>query len=326
MAQNGLICSYLLDKKGGGNEVDITEINNSASSTPSEAITWTHWNWSIPETREWFEQSSGLDEFIVNAFLAEETRPRLSVFPHGILVILRGVNLNPRSDPEDMVSIRIWIEENRIISARRLKLMAIEDLRNRFSANIGPTTSGEFLVSIATLLIERMEPVICEIMENIDELEEKVIESPSGELRNDIIKLRRQLIMLKRYITPQREVINQLISLNSTLFQGADKNHLRESLDRITRFIEDLDSGRERCTVIQDQLSHHFSEKMNNNMYMLSVIAAIFLPLGFLTGLLGINVGGMPGADNPLAFWIFCVMLSVIAIVGILWLKWKKWV
>jgi zinc transporter len=67
------------------------------------------------------------------------------------------------------------------------------------------------------------------------------------------------------------------------------------------------------------------SEQMNSRMYVLSVVAAIFLPLGFLTGLLGINVGGIPGAEYPLAFGIFIGMLVLVVILQLLIFRWRRW-
>ena len=104
-----------------------------------------------------------------------------------------------------------------------------------------------------------------------------------------------------------------------------DRSRLRESADRTTRFVEELDLVRERAIVIQEDLSSRLSEKMDRTMYVLSIVSAIFLPLGFLTGLLGINIGGIPGADYGGAFFVFCALL--VGIVGFqIWLfKSKKW-
>lgn len=93
---------------------------------------------------------------------------------------------------------------------------------------------------------------------------------------------------------------------------------LREAADRITRYIEALDSARERVAVTSEELSNRLAEQMNANMYLLSVVAAIFLPLGLLTGLLGINVGGIPGVDSPWAFTGVTISLFVIG--GLQWL------
>jgi zinc transporter len=106
-----------------------------------------------------------------------------------------------------------------------------------------------------------------------------------------------------------------------------DNNRLRlkEATDRVVRCIEDLDSARDRAAITQEELVNRLSEQLNARMYVLSLVAAIFLPLGFLTGLLGINVGGIPGADNPSAFLVFLLFLTVIVVLQILIFKRKRW-
>jgi len=100
---------------------------------------------------------------------------------------------------------------------------------------------------------------------------------------------------------------------------------LREVADRVTRMTEDIDAVRERAMVLQDQLTDQRAEEMNRNMMVLSVVAAIFLPLGFLTGLFGINVGGMPGVESPVAFWFVVAACGVIGIVLLALFRMKKW-
>ena len=100
---------------------------------------------------------------------------------------------------------------------------------------------------------------------------------------------------------------------------------IREVSDRLIRNIEDLDAVRERAAVTQEELLSRLSDQMNTRMYVLSVVAAIFLPLGFLTGLLGINVGGIPGTENPWAFLIFLLFIIVIFVGQMLWFRSKKW-
>ena len=100
---------------------------------------------------------------------------------------------------------------------------------------------------------------------------------------------------------------------------------VQESLDRVTRYVEDLDSIRERAQIVKDELSNALSDRLNKNLYILSVISAIFLPLGFFTGLMGINIGGMPGVNNADAFWIFSGILVVMVAIQISIFKLLKW-
>lgn len=314
--REGLICAYVLDGRGGGQELDWPQVQ---SWQPAKGALWIHLDRNNAEARRWLEDESGLESLVSEALLAEETRPRSVKVDDGLLVILRGVNLNPGADPEDMVSVRLWIDEHRVISVRIRRLMAGEDIRTSLERVDGPTTSGDFLTAIAERLIDRMASVIAEIDDRVDALEDEVLEAQSGELREALGSLRRQAIMLRRYLAPQRDVLTRLQAEQVRWLEQVHRLQLREVADRITRYVEDLDAARERAAVIQEQLTNRLSEQMNRTMYILSLVAAVFLPLGLLTGLLGINVGGIPGTENRWAFTLVTLMLVVIA-VGQVWL------
>lgn len=321
--ENGILHALILDGKGSGIPLEGTDVTQTVKS---KDLAWVHLDMNSPDARIWLENEiSYLDQIIIDALLAEETRPRILEFEKGVLLILRGVNLNENSQPEDMVSIRLWIDEHRIVSVRRRKLKAVQDIREKLEQGKGPKNAGDFLVMLTARLFERMEPVLTHLDERIDDIEEKVMEDPEVEERQEIISIRKQAIILRRYIAPQRDV---MAHLRISELQWLDKTHkrrLQESLDQVMRYIEDLDTSRERAQIIKDELANALSDRLNKNLYILSVIAAIFLPLGFLTGLLGINVGGIPGADNTNAFFIFCGILVVIVVGQVTLFKKLKW-
>ena len=159
----------------------------------------------------------------------------------------------------------------------------------------------------------------------IDDAEELVMEAADVKYRSQITDIRKQAIVFRRYIAPQRDVIAALRVSDMPWLSELHKRRLQESLDRVIRYIEDIDTIRERAQIVKDKLTNALSDKMNKNLYLLSVIAAVFLPLGFLTGLLGINVGGVPGVDDPSAFWVFSGFLSVVVALQILLFKRWKW-
>lgn len=312
-----------IDGDGHGQPLSGDDIS---AELRDKKLAWVHLHATDPQTRTWLEtEVSYLDPLILDALLAEETRPRILEFDKGVLVILRGVNLNENEEPEDMVSIRMWIDESRIISLRRRKLKAIVDIKDKLEAGTGPKNAGEFLAMLCARLFERMEPVLTELDDQTDAVEERVMEDPDIGERAEIIDIRKQAILFRRYIAPQRDVLMHLRTTDIPWIEAAHKRRLQESLDRVTRYIEDLDAIRERAQIVKDELANALADRMNKNMYVLSVIAAIFLPLGFLTGLLGINVGGIPGANDAQAFYIFCGMLTALVIAQIALFKKMKW-
>jgi len=318
----GLLFAWVLNGQGGGESLSWDQVRQWA---PEQGVLWVHLEYSNPVVQQWVLKESGLDEVTAEALLAEETRPRSVLSANGLLLTLRGINANPEADPEDMVAVRMWSDGKRIITTRRRRLQAAAELSQSIAKGAGPRNAGEFVESLTDSMVERMGDVVDEISDQVDELEEAVLTMESYELCPKIAELRRNAISLRRYLAPQREAVSRLFSEKVEWLSDVDRLRLRESADRTTRFVEDMDLARERAVVVQEELSSRLSEKMNRTMYVLSIVAAIFLPLGFLTGLLGVNVGGIPGTDFKNAFAIFCAILVLIVVLQVWLFKVKKW-
>lgn len=317
---NGLVAAYVLDGQGGGRALDWAGVK---AWTPDQGLLWVHLDHETPETARWIETQGSLNPVVREALLASETRPRSFAFEDGLLVILRGVNLNPGAEPEDMVGLRMWLQERMIITVRRRPLMAIVTMRARIDKGRGAKTAGDFLAVIAGLLVERMGPVINDLHDAVDALEDGLHTMNSAEVREGIYGLRHQAILLRRYLAPQRDVLSRLQMEPHPWLSPRNKMELREVADRTLRHVEELDEARERSVLLKDELIAILSEKTNRTMYLLTVVAAIILPLSFLTGLLGINVKGVPGAETDWAFLAVCAIMVVIGAIEI-WL-FRKW-
>ncbi|MGD1991219.1 MAG: zinc transporter ZntB [Chromatiales bacterium] len=310
---------YQFDGKGGAMPISPDAWKSSG------ATLWVPLDYSRSSHRDWLTQFSAVDDVIIEALLAEDTRPRTTLIGNGLLIALRGVNLNPGADPEDMVSVRIWIDGNRIVTTRRRELLSVNDIINQLETGEGPAASADFVTLLADRLVWRMTDTIEGMEDKAAELEESMLEGGQASLRFELASLRRQAITLRRYLSPQREALGRLVTEKVEWIDDAHRIRIREITDRLIRDMEDLDAVRERAAVSQEELLSRLSEQLNQRMYVLSIVAAIFLPLGFLTGLLGINVGGMPGADNPQAFWLFSGLLLIAVALQLLVFRWKKW-
>lgn len=320
--EDGLINAFILDGAGGGKSLDWAGIR---SWTPAAGVLWVHLDFTVVGVQRWLLDESGLDPLIAEALIADETRPRCAAIADGLLISLRGVNNNPGANPEDMVSIRLFCTEERVISTRRRRLLSIRDLVDTFEWREGPRTTGELTGMLAERLIERMSLVITELDERTDELEEKIIEGAGQEVRSGILELRREIIKLRRYLAPQREALNRMAVEKSAWLSEHDRLQVREASDKITRYVEDLDSARDRAGVAYEELTGRQAEQLNTRMYVLSLIAGLFLPLGFLTGLLGINVGGIPLADNPWGFLEVVTFLALLVLLQVVIFRRKNW-
>ncbi len=319
----GLLYACLLDGSGGGRSLSWSEV---VTCTPcGNEWLWVHLDYSHPQVRQWIQQESGLSSLTAEALMQVETRPRCISTDEGLMIFLRGVNLNPGADPEDMVSIRLWVGKQKIYSFRLRRLMSVDAIKKLIDQVNGPETTGDFLVLLIELLLDRASAVIEELYDRVDEMEDAVLTTSEQQQRHQLAAIRRQAIALRRFLAPQREALNRLAADRSPILTDQHHLQLREDFDRLTRLVEDLDAARERASVTHESLVSRIAEQTNERMYILSLVAAIFLPLSFLTGLLGINVDGIPGADNPLGFTI--VVITLLAITFGIWIlfRWKRW-
>ena len=323
--QDGLIGAYILDGKGGGRELDWPTLEQGVAA---DDRLWVHLDRNGEKSEDWLRTRSGLGQLQADALLADETRPRVAFMHDGILMTLRGVNLNPGADPEDMVSLRIWVDEKQIITVRLRKLMVVNDVRERIAVGKGPVSISDTLRLLTISLVQRMNPVIDDMNDDIDALENDMVENPSStaDIRHRLKELRREAITLRRYLAPQREAVARVHSEAVAWMPNDHRLAFRECADQVARIVEDLDAMRERAAVIQDELTNRATEHMNRNMYTLSVVAALMLPLGVITGMLGMNVGGLPLAENKEGFALVMVFLGAVVAMQVWIFKRLKWI
>jgi zinc transporter len=321
-APQGLIHALLLDGSGGSSEYPWNRVDGW---TADEGCLWLHFDFQEAETQHWLEHESGLNDVAFHGLVNSETRPRAVNRGDNLLLSLRGINLNPGSEPDDMVSLRIWTNGNKVISTRRRKLISTQDVLDDLHAGNGPRNATELLVSWTDRITSHMSGTVENFDDLVLELEDRVLGGEIEGIRQELARLRKQAISIRRYLAPQREAMNRLVNENLSWLDDMNRLRLREVNDRLIRHIEDIDEVRERAAMAQEELLSRVSEQMNERTYLFTVVATIFLPLGFFTGLMGINVGGMPGVEDADAFWLVVAMCAGVGAVAAALLRWKRW-
>lgn len=323
--ESALLHAFVLDGRGGARSISHDQLD-SLQLGEHESL-WLHWDRSQEQARRWLFESSGLDEFACGLLLEENTRPRLLPLPNNeLLIFLRGVNRNPGAEPEDMVSVRIFADARRVISLRLRPLLATDALIADLLAGKGPKTSSELLLELARHLTSRVDDLILELSEQLDEEEDRLDDNerylPNHSL---MLQVRRRAAGLRRFLAPQRDLYAQLARNREPWFVDDDDDYWNELNNRLTRYLEELELIRERVGLVLEAEGRRLGERMNRIMYRFTVITGMFLPLTFLTGLLGINVGGIPGAENPIGFFIACGLIGLLALVQLLLFRRWRW-
>ena len=315
-----LLWGFVLSRSGAARAVaDEDDAARSAAGVTAEAPVWLHLHAPDPGTPAFLRDRLGLDPVLAEAMLEAETQPRSAEFGDVRLVILRAVNMNPGAEPEDMVSLRAAFGERLVVTARLRPLMAARALRDRCASEAPPRSAGAVAALLASGIVDRMGPPVLGLRDGIDAIEEAVLEAPgsgraSRRAAKELPETRRRAVILRRYIAPQQGVLLGLARDAAAPLDKADRSALREAADDVARLVADLEAVRDRAAVIGDELQSRASERSNRTTYVLTVLAGLFLPVTAVSGLLGMNVGGIPLADSGRGFVVVCVLMLALVV------------
>ncbi len=310
---NGLIFSLDLDAQGG-----------AAEPARLQDADWIHVDYSENDTLDLLHSLS-LPPGVPESLVREDTRPSASVTDDGVLLFLRAINLNPASDPEDMVSLRIWLTPKRIVTVRQRRLMSVQAVRDTLIAGRGPDTVMGIALAIINGIGDRITSFVDEVDERLIDVEAEYLDSADFSLRLPVSQIRREVAIVRRYLSPQKEALNSLLAQTRGSLDEAQAFAFRDQADKVTRTLEDLDLIRERALLLREEMANVSIEQQNQRMYALSIVAAIFLPITFVTGLFGMNVSGLPGIEDPAAFGF--VVASMIVLTGAVmgYFRFNRW-
>ncbi|MBY6015585.1 zinc transporter ZntB [Qipengyuania gaetbuli] len=322
--QTPLLFGRVMDGKGGARPIGWDEAQGWTPQSADEVL-WLHLRRDFAGTRLWLENELRMPEPTAELLTSDQTRPRAFREDDTLVATLRGINFNPGAEPEDMISMQLWSDGQRLITLRRAPMQTPREVMGMLDRGDGPLDAGATITLLAELLITRMSQSIVDMNQVLDDLEDEDPEKdPEGMLKR-ISTIRRNCLSLKRHMAPQHEALEQISRDSPDWFEEEDRREIAESIARLRRYLDDIDISKESAVVLQDELRARSLASSEHATYMLTIVAGIFLPLSFLTGLLGINVGGMPGADNPEAFWVVvtaCLAVFVTLIVVFRRLRW----
>lgn len=321
----GLLHAFILDGKGSAQVISFAQLAGLELS--EQQSLWLHLERSHQQAEQWLRTRSGLDEFACDLLLEENTRPRLlRLANQELLLFLRAINFNHQAEPEDMISLRIFANQQHIYTLRQRPVQVTEELIKAFEKGFGPKNISEMLLFFAQSLTDRIEDTVSELADTVDKEEER---TDNDERYTPavlpLLQTRRSAANLRRFLAPQRDVFAALTLSQESWFMPDDSMYWNELNNRLMLHLEELELTRERIGLVLETEQRRRNESISHTMYMLTIIAGFFLPMTFFTGLLGINVGGIPGAEHSYGFLIACLLLIALALGQWLFFRWLRW-
>ena len=316
-----LLFARVLDGEGGGRAIDWAGIQQWEPGADGKVL-WMHLCRNTPGVYEWLQDQVGIPEPTAELLTSDDTRPRAFREGNTLVATLRGINFNPGAEPEDMISMQVWSDGTRLITLRRHPLQTPRQILAKIDRGAGPGDAGAIVTALTEAMVARMNASIVDMNDHIDQLEHQDMDDDPEEMLQKIAGIRRNCLGLQRHMGPQHVALEAISRDAPPWFEDHDRREIAETIDRLRRYLDDIDVSKESAVVLMDELRTRALASNERATYMLTIVAGIFLPLGFLTGLLGINVGGMPGVNDGHAFW--WVTGVCIAIIGVLLAIFKR--
>ncbi|WP_010161289.1 zinc transporter ZntB [Sphingomonas sp. PAMC 26617] len=304
---------------GKATRIDV----KAALDTPGDLV-WVHLTTNNAHAQDWLTDVAKVPDYVVDALTTTESRPRCDALGDGAFLNLRGRSDEELTASDPLASVRIWAVAGRVISVTRRSLTAVEAVTKAVEKGT-IADPGDLIAAFASAITEELDPEVGELGDELDDCEADLDADKVFELRRKVTKVRSTAIGYRRFVQPQRAALEKLAALPCDWLHDDDRLHLNSAADRAARMAEELEAIRERSALMHEALTDLRAEQIDSRSLLISIVALIFLPLTFLTGLYGMNVEGLPFAKEPWAFDLIggvCITITV-GIIG--YFSAKRW-
>jgi zinc transporter len=305
----GLICAFRLTPRA---ELDV-KAHELEPSTASPL--WMHFNLLDNRARRYLEQRAPLEEDGRNVLVDKETRVRTQLFPGGFAALLGDLRYDFDADPEGFSALRVYVDARMMITCRQHRLRSVDRLRRRLQAEERVDTPMDLFVQLLDELVEAPERIAAELAETVEKAEDEILAGRSKAQASELGRVRRLLVRLRRHVGANRSALVPLRDRALELRSDEQRQQLRELVERLDAVSQDMDLVTERARLLQEEIAGQLNEATNRNLYVLSIVTTAVLPITLITGVFGMNVGGLPFLDSRHGFG-FVMLAMALTVVG----------
>lgn len=305
-------------------DAKATRIEVKEALTCSADLVWVHLSTNAEHAQAWLRDEAKLQDYVVDALTATETRPRCEAIGDGAFLNLRGRSEETLDTSDLLASVRIWAVKGHVYSVTRKPLIAVAEVEKMVEHG-EVRDPGDLIAAFATAITSDLDPDVAGLGDQLDDCEEQLDAERVFELRRTVSKVRVAAIGYKRFLNPQRAALEKLAALPGDWLADDDRLHLAAAADRAARMAEELESIRERSALIHETLTDLRAEQLDTRGLVISIAAMVFLPLTFITGLYGMNVANLPYSQEPWAFDAICGICALLSAGVVVYFVQRHW-
>ena len=271
----------------------------------------------------------GMHPLVLEDILNTDQRPKMEDFGNYIYIVLKMLYYDEKSNEMIIEQISLVLGSNFVISFQEKMGDVFNPIRERIKSDKGRVRKmgADYLAyALTDAIVDNYFTILEKIGEKVEFLEEELVAKPKPETLQAIHNLKRELIFLRKSVWPLREVISGLERGESSLIDASTKLYLRDVYDHTIQVIDTVETLRDMVSGMLDIYLSSISNKMNEVMKVLTIIATIFIPLTFIAGIYGMNFAFMPELGLPWSYPLILLVMVGVGILMLIYFRRKKWI
>jgi zinc transporter len=313
--KNGVIWAYKLTAGTPGIEIDSqTAVDqlNLVRNAGSDDFFWIHLSQSNVACEPWLRRHLALPQAFYDSLHEEGASTRIEQDSEALVAVVHDVRFDSNFDSSDVSTVSLCIDPRLLVSVRRRPLRSVDRLRTAVK-------SGQLFNSPAGLLgqlLRDQSNVLAEILRvsttKVDVAEDRLLENRIAISRRELGSLRRVLVRLQRLLVPEPAALFRLLNRPPSWIAADDLQDLRQAAEEFSTALVDSGTLVERIKLLQEEIAALVNEESNRTLFVLTVVTVLALPINLIAGLFGMNVGGIPLADDRHGFFQVVGLTAVV--------------
>ena len=267
----------------------------------------------------------GIDALALEDVMNLHQRPKTDEFDNYLYVVVHMMSGATAASRE---RYSLFLGRNFVLTFQETPGDCLEPVRNRLrreKTRLRQAAADYLAYAILDAILDAYFPLAERLGERLEDLEDLIIADPDPGQVNDLHAIKRELLAVKRALWPSRELMMTLLAEDQEFFSRETRRYLRDTHDHVMQLIDIVETYRELATGLLDLYISSLSNRLNEVMKVLTIIATIFIPLSFLAGVWGMNFADMPELHWAYGYPAALVLMAGVAFALLGWFKWKNW-
>lgn len=303
--RNGLVWGYRFAPNQPGELISsesVTSLMASPEAGSQDTFVWLHFSLSNASCQPWLRQNLPLPEAFYDSLSGLTGTARLEQDAEALVAVIQDVLFDFKFDPSAVATASLCIEPRLLVSVRLKPLRSIDQLRAAVRKGQTFRSTTEIFAHLLRDQSDVLVDILRQATHRIDHIEDALLVQRISASRSELGTLRRVLVRLQRQLAPEPAVLFRLLNRPPAWISEEDLQDLRQAAEEFSAAIGDARMLIERLKLLQEEMAALVTEQTNRTLYVLTFVTVLALPIMLVSGLFGMNVGGIPMADDHLGF------------------------